>query len=131
MWDRKSEGGFPEVTTLKQRVRDEVEDFDTAQQMLRHHCRVGALTRSERGSVVIAEDEVHVIDACPSDRLVDTTGAGDLYASWFLYGLSRDLDVATCGKLGSLAAAEVISHVGARPLTPLAKLASDQLGGQA
>jgi sugar/nucleoside kinase (ribokinase family) len=109
----------------------EVDDFDAALQRVRRRTRIAALTRSARGSVVVAGDEVHVIDACPIDTLVDTTGAGDLYASGFLFGLSRDLDPATCGKLGSLAAAEVISHVGARPITPLAKLASERLGGQA
>ena len=67
---------------------------------------------------------MHVIDAHPVDTLVDTTGAGDLYAAGFLFGLSRGLDLATCGRLGSLAAAEVISHVGARPATPLADLAA-------
>jgi sugar/nucleoside kinase (ribokinase family) len=109
----------------------EVDDFDAALQRVRWQTRIAALTRSARGSVVVAEDEVHVIDACPIDRLVDTTGAGDLYASGFLFGLSRDLDVATCGRLGSLAAAEVISHVGARPMTPLARLAGARLAGGA
>jgi len=77
---------------------------------------------------VVAGDNVQVIDAHPLDALVDTTGAGDLYAAGFLFGLSRDLDLASCGRLGSLAAAEVISHVGARPVTPLAKLAGQRLG---
>src|SRR5262249_3838342 len=84
-----------------------VEDFDAAPQRLRHHCRVGAMTRSECGSVVIAGDEVHVIDAAPVERLVDTTGAGDQYAAGFLYGLTHGYDLATCGRLGSVAAAEV------------------------
>jgi sugar/nucleoside kinase (ribokinase family) len=72
----------------------------------------------------VAGDEVHVVDAFPVKSLVDTTGAGDLYAAGFLVGLSRGLDLAECGRLGSLAAAEVISHIGARPATPLAKLAA-------
>jgi sugar/nucleoside kinase (ribokinase family) len=100
----------------------EVDDFDTALQRIRRHCRVGALTRSEHGSVVIGADELHVIEAEPVDRLVDTTGAGDQYAAGFLYGLTHGHDLATCGRLGSMAAAEVISHFGARPAVSLAKL---------
>jgi len=101
----------------------EVDDFDAAVQEVRRHCRVGALTRSEHGSVVIGGDEVHAIAAEPVDRLVDTTGAGDQYAAGFLYGLTHGQDLATCGRLGSMAAAEVISHYGARPAVSLAKLA--------
>jgi sugar/nucleoside kinase (ribokinase family) len=101
----------------------EVDDFDAALQRVRRHCQIAALTRSERGSVVIAGDEVHAIDAYPVERVVDTTGAGDQYAAGFLYGLTRGLDLATCGRLGSAAAAEVISHFGARPLVSLAELA--------
>ena len=100
----------------------EVDDFDTALQRVRRHCRVGALTRSEHGSVVIGADELHVVEAEPVDRLVDTTGAGDQYAAGFLYGLTHGHDLATCGRLGSMAAAEVISHFGARPAVSLAKL---------
>ena len=106
----------------------EVEDFDAALQCLRHHCRVGALTRSERGSIVIAGDEIHVIDADPVDRLLDTTGAGDQYAAGFLCGLTHGYDLATCGRLGSVAAAEVISHFGPRPAVSLAKLAESVIG---
>jgi sugar/nucleoside kinase (ribokinase family) len=106
----------------------EVEDFDAALQQVRGRTRMAALTRSARGSVVVAGDDVHVIDALPVDTLVDTTGAGDLYAAGFLVGLSRNLDPKSCGQLGSLAAAEVISHVGARPVTSLAKLAGHLLG---
>ena len=101
----------------------EAADFDAALQQVRRHCAVAALTRSERGSVVVAGDDVHVIDAHPVGAVVDTTGAGDLYAAGFMFGLSRGRSLATCGRLGSLAAAEVISHVGARPQTPLAQLA--------
>jgi sugar/nucleoside kinase (ribokinase family) len=106
----------------------EVDDFDAALQQVRRHCEVAALTRGPRGSLVVGGDEVHVIDACPVEMLVDTTGAGDLYAAGFLFGLSRGLDLATCGRLGSVAAAEVISHVGARPTVPLADLAAALLG---
>jgi sugar/nucleoside kinase (ribokinase family) len=106
----------------------EVDDFDAALQRVREHCRVGALTRSEQGSVVIAGDEVHVIDADPVDRLVDTTGAGDQYAAGFLYALTHGHDLATCGRLGSVAAAEVISHFGARPAVSLAQLGARVVG---
>ena len=101
----------------------EVDDFDEAVSLVRGHCRIAALTRSERGSVIVAGDDVHVIEAVPVDDLVDTTGAGDLYAAGFLYGLSRGQELPACGRLGSLAAAEVVSHVGARPQVPLASLA--------
>jgi sugar/nucleoside kinase (ribokinase family) len=101
----------------------QVNDFDQALPRVRGHCQVAALTRGARGSVVVAGDAVHVIDPHPVEALVDTTGAGDLYAAGFLYGWSRGRDAATCGRLGSLAAAEVISHVGARPMVPLSSLA--------
>jgi sugar/nucleoside kinase (ribokinase family) len=102
----------------------EAPDFDAALQQVRRHTAVAALTRSERGSVVVAGDDVHVIDAHPVKAVVDTTGAGDLYAAGFLFGLSRGQSLGVCGRLGSLAAAEVISHVGARPQTPLKQLAA-------
>ena len=105
----------------------ETGDFDTALQRARADCEVAALTRSERGSVVVGGDEVHVIDAYPVESVIDTTGAGDLYASGFLFGWSRGADLASCGRLGALAAAEVISHVGARPAVSLARLAAAAL----
>jgi sugar/nucleoside kinase (ribokinase family) len=101
----------------------ETADFDAAAREVRRHCDVAALTRSEKGSVVVTQDHTHMIDAAKVARLVDTTGAGDLYASGFLYGLTHGRDLATCGKLGSLCAAEAISHFGARPAEKLAALA--------
>lgn len=98
-------------------------DFDGAMQRVRRHCKVAALTRSEHGSVIVTAEEVHVVPAQPVDHLVDTTGAGDLYASGFLFAYTRQADLATCASLGSLAAAEVIAHLGARPETGLAALA--------
>jgi sugar/nucleoside kinase (ribokinase family) len=68
------------------------------------------------------------VEAVPVDRVVDTTGAGDLFAAGFLYGLTRDLDPETCGRLGAVAAGEVITHVGARPESSLAALAAPLLG---
>lgn len=104
-----------------------VPDFDAAVARVRVYCEVAALTRSERGSVVVAGDAVHVIAAEPVATVVDTTGAGDLYAAGFMVGLSRRLPLPTCGRLGALAAAEIISHVGARPMRSLADLAAPVL----
>ncbi len=101
----------------------EVRDFDAALARVRAHSEIAALTRSERGSVIVAGDAVHLIRAEPVTAVLDTTGAGDLYAAGFLVGLSRGLPLPVCGRLGSLAAAEVISHVGARPTRSLAELA--------
>jgi sugar/nucleoside kinase (ribokinase family) len=98
----------------------EVDSFDAALQTVRHECRLCALTRSEAGSVVTCGEEIHVVDAARVATVVDTTGAGDLYAAGFLYGLTRDLPLVRCAELGGLAAAEVISHIGARPQTNLA-----------
>jgi sugar/nucleoside kinase (ribokinase family) len=101
-----------------------VRDFDAAAARVRGHCEIAALTRSERGSVIVGADGVHVVAAHPVDAVIDTTGAGDLYAAGFMVGWSRGLPLAACGRLGSIAAAEVISHVGARPLQSLAALAA-------
>jgi sugar/nucleoside kinase (ribokinase family) len=101
----------------------ETEDFDVAAASVRGHVAVAALTRSEKGSVVLAGDETYRITAAPVTRVVDSTGAGDLYAAGFLYGLTRGLPLPKCGALGSLAAGEIISHVGARPETKLDTLA--------
>jgi len=88
---------------------------------LRGRCEVVAVTRSEHGSVVASGEEVHVIAPEPV-RVVDSTGAGDLYAAGFLYGLTHEFDLATCGRVASICAAEVISHYGARPLLRLSEL---------
>jgi len=106
----------------------EVGDFDAALARVRGHCEIAALTRSAKGSVIVGGGQVHAVAAHPADPVVDTTGAGDLYAAGMLYGLSQRLDLPTCGRLGSLAAAEVIGHVGARPMVPLAQLARPILG---
>jgi sugar/nucleoside kinase (ribokinase family) len=106
----------------------QVRDFDAAVSHVRGHCELAALTRSAKGSVLVQGDRLHVVQAHPVDAVVDTTGAGDLYASGVLYGLAQGLDLPTCGRLGSLAAAEVIAHVGARPMVPLTELAAAVLG---
>jgi sugar/nucleoside kinase (ribokinase family) len=102
----------------------QVDTFDDALQRVRKHCEIAALTRSEKGSVIVNGDEVHIIDAEKGVKVVDTTGAGDAYAGGFLYGYTQGLDLVTCGRLGGLMAAEVISHLGPRPEADLKKLAA-------
>lgn len=93
----------------------QVDTFDEALQRVRKDCSIAALTRSEAGCVIVKGDEVHVVEAHPVAQVVDATGAGDLFASGFLYGVTHDLSLVQSARLGALAAAEVISHVGARP----------------
>ena len=103
----------------------ETADFDKIAKKARALCPLTAVTMSEKGSVLIPRDgDIVRIAAAKPNQLVDTTGAGDAYAAGLLYGLSLDLDLSRCGALGALAAAEVISHFGARPQASLAKLAS-------
>ena len=107
----------------------EVDNFDDALQAVRGDCKIAALTRSAKGSVVVNGDEVHVIDAEKVDKVLDTTGAGDAYAAGFLHGLAvENTDLARCAHLGNVAAAEVIGHMGARPETPLGELVKKRLG---
>ena len=106
----------------------QAEDFATASAKVRHHCEVAALTRSEKGAVIVKGDQMLTIPAAPVAQVIDTTGAGDLYAAGFLYGYTRGLPLETCGRIGALAAAEVISHYGARPEVKLADLVAAQLG---
>jgi sugar/nucleoside kinase (ribokinase family) len=100
----------------------ETEDFAIAAAAVRGHVAIAALTRSAAGSVILAEHAEHHLAAAPVARVVDTTGAGDLYASGFLFGLTRDLPLPICGEIGSLCAAEIISHFGARPEANLSEL---------
>jgi sugar/nucleoside kinase (ribokinase family) len=100
----------------------ETADFAEAAAAVRGHVAIAALTRSAAGSVILADSAEHVVAAAPVAHVVDTTGAGDLYAAGFLYGLTRGLPLPTCGAIGSLCAAEIISHVGARPETVLSRL---------
>jgi sugar/nucleoside kinase (ribokinase family) len=106
----------------------EVESFDDAVQHVTQQVEIAALTRGEQGAVILARDELHVIDADHPSQVVDTTGAGDLFAAGFLFGLTHGYDLGTAGRLGALAAAEVISHLGARPQVSLADLGSSLLG---
>ena len=101
-------------------------DFAAALSALRAEGVLAAVTRSEKGSIVLDGRTTHEVPAFPIDRMVDTTGAGDLFASGFLSGMARGADHVTCARLGALAAAEVIQHLGARPQTGLAALAARQ-----
>jgi sugar/nucleoside kinase (ribokinase family) len=94
---------------------------------VRKDAEIAALTRSEKGSVVVNGDEVHVIDAVKGVKVVDTTGAGDAYAAGFLYGFTQGLGLSTCGKLGGVMAAEVISHMGPRVEADVKALAAKVL----
>ena len=100
-------------------------DFDAAIAALRADIDVAVVTRSEKGCLVVGPDGTEAVPAFPVERVVDTTGAGDLFAAGFLSGLARGADDRTCGRLGALAAGEVIQHIGARPETSLAALARD------
>ena len=93
----------------------EVDTFEEAMEAVRREAKIAALTRSEKGSVVIKGSETWAVPASPAARVVDTTGAGDLYAAGFLFGYTHAKPLAECARLGDVAAAEVISHVGARP----------------
>jgi sugar/nucleoside kinase (ribokinase family) len=112
-----------EITSLYR-----VADFDSALQIVRDNCEVAVLTRSEKGAVIVASDEIHVIDAEPVARVVDTTGAGDLFAAGFLFGVTHELGLAAAGRIGAVCAGEVISHFGARPAISLAALVQSRLG---
>jgi adenosine kinase len=104
----------------------ETSDFDTALTQLRKDAVLAAVTRSEKGCVVASSAEVVAVPAFPVDKLVDTTGAGDLFAAGFLFGLARGASYRSCGELGALAANEVIQHLGARPETSLKSLAASR-----
>ena len=101
----------------------ETEDFDAAAARLASMVEVAAITRGAQGSVIISGDERVTVPAYPVAKVVDTTGAGDQYAAGFLLGLARGLTLEQSGKLGSLAASEVIAHWGPRPMVSLADLA--------
>lgn len=109
-----------ELTTLYQTA-----DFDSAIAALRKDIDTAVITRSEKGCLVLGPDGTEAVPAFPVDRVVDTTGAGDLFAAGFLSGLARGADDRVCGRLGALAAAEVIQHLGARPEASLKDLAAE------
>ncbi|MBI4275649.1 MAG: adenosine kinase [Rhizobiales bacterium] len=100
-------------------------DFDTAVKTLRADVKLAVVTRSEKGCLVVSRERVLEVAASPVARVVDTTGAGDLFAAGFLVGLARGADHTRAAKLGALAAAEVIGHLGARPEASLKSLAQE------
>jgi len=104
----------------------ETDRFDDALHQLRPHVKIAAITRSEKGSVILDHGQRLSVDAEPVEKVVDTTGAGDQYAAGFMFGLSRGRPLQQCGKLASLAAAEVISHYGPRPAVSLKELAESK-----
>ncbi|MBL8589611.1 MAG: adenosine kinase [Methylobacteriaceae bacterium] len=98
-------------------------DFDTAVAEFRKEGALGVCTRSEKGSIVVTAKGVEAVEAFPIERIVDTTGAGDLFAAGFLTGLARGASYRNCALLGAMAAAEVIQHIGARPESDLRQMA--------
>jgi sugar/nucleoside kinase (ribokinase family) len=110
-------GNESEIKSLYQ-----VDSFESALEATRREAKVAALTRSEKGSVVVMGGETHAVAAMPVAKVIDTTGAGDLYAAGFLHGFTHGKPLPECAHLGGIAAAEVISHVGARPEKPLREL---------
>ncbi|MBB4287710.1 adenosine kinase [Roseospira goensis] len=107
----------------------ETDDLDAAIARLKGHAEIAAVTRSEKGSLVIVGDEVLTVPAEPVAQVVDTTGAGDLYAAGFLRGLTSGRSLTDCARMGSVCAAEIISHFGPRPeVASLADLVSTRMG---
>lgn len=98
-------------------------DMDSAVKAVREDAGLAVVTLGAEGSLAVTREETHHVAAAPVDTIEDLTGAGDLYASGFLHGLANDADLVTCARLGGLAAAEVITHVGARPQTSLKEIA--------
>ncbi|WP_337270661.1 adenosine kinase [Oryzifoliimicrobium ureilyticus] len=101
----------------------EIEDFEQALKAIANDCKIAAVTRSEHGAVILKGSERYKIDAIALQQLVDTTGAGDLFASGFLYGYTNGHSLEDSGKLGCLAAGIVIQQIGPRPMISLADAA--------
>jgi adenosine kinase len=100
-------------------------DFDTGLRALQQDARLAVVTRSAKGCVVVSGEGLEAVNAVPVEQVVDVTGAGDLFAAGFLVGLAREQDLRDAARLGALAAAEVIQHVGARPAVSLKALAAE------
>lgn len=103
----------------------EVDDLDAALDAVRRECGLAVITTGPDGCVIVTADERLTVPAVQVERVLDTTGAGDLFAAGFLFGLTSGRSLRECGELGSIAAAEVISHVGPRPLVDLRTLLPD------
>jgi sugar/nucleoside kinase (ribokinase family) len=110
-----------EITSLYQ-----TQNFSGAVEAIRRDCAIAVLTRSEKGSVIVKGQDTIEVQAHPVKQVVDVTGAGDLYAAGFLFGHTHGKPLAQCARLGSLAAAEVISHIGPRPEVNLEAYAKEQ-----
>jgi sugar/nucleoside kinase (ribokinase family) len=102
---------------------------EAALDSLRGRCEVAAITRGAQGGLILAGESTIEVAAEPVTQVVDTTGAGDLYAAGFLFGMSTGRDLATCGRIGAIAAGEIIGHFGARPEVALDKIVADKIGG--
>ncbi|MCB1783957.1 MAG: adenosine kinase [Alphaproteobacteria bacterium] len=100
------------------------DNFEDAAAAVDKHCEIAILTRSEKGAYIVSKGQHIVVPAVPVEKVVDTTGAGDQFAAGFLYGFTQGKSLEECGKLGAIAAAEVISHLGPRPLVKLADIAA-------
>ena len=98
------------------------DDLQKALQGARAHTDIAVVTRGAKGAVIVAKGDTYEIPAQPVASIIDTTGAGDLYAAGFLYGLTQHKPLSECGWIGSVAAAEVISHYGPRPQRKLSEL---------
>jgi len=114
-------GNEAEVTSLYR-----AQDFDHAIHYAREACDITVITRSDKGSLIVTKTDIIEVKAEPVAQVVDTTGAGDMYAAGFLYGYTRGKSMAECGRIGSIAAAEVIAHVGARPQMDLKQLLQEK-----
>ncbi|WP_049766714.1 adenosine kinase [Rhodospirillum centenum] len=110
-----------EITALYQT------DFDTAAEAVKQHCDVAVLTRSEKGAIILAGGQTVSVAAEPT-TVVDTTGAGDLFAAGFLRGFTQGMALGDCARMGAICAAEIISHVGARPQVDLKALVAGKMG---
>jgi len=100
----------------------QTDSLESAIEAVRGRCDVAAITRSENGAVLVTRTDVAIVPAHPVERVVDTTGAGDLFAAGFLFGLSRGLPLPECGRIAAICASEIISHIGARPEVELRTL---------
>lgn len=104
----------------------EVNNVEAAIDIVKNECTISCITRSEKGSIIVNRGQHHYIEAEKVANVVDSTGAGDAYAAGFLYGYTEGMDMEECGRLGSIAAAEVISQMGPRPSVSLADLAKQK-----